>query len=116
MIMQLLYMRALICNVKYLRDNLNRLCRPADFQGAPAEKLLPQRHRGGRLDGKHHTGAEQQHRDGGCPGAAQHRAALSGSHGRDLFYCFLPAQVQEQRILPWKGETHIHFKTPVLQH
>lgn len=83
------------------------LCVSADFQGPPLKTLLPrQQHKRHCCNRKYHSGAEQHH--AGCegvgPGRAQHRAALPGSHGWNLFHRFLPAQVQEQCILPWKGE------------
>ncbi|TMS09143.1 Anion exchange protein 2 [Larimichthys crocea] len=73
-----------------------------DLQGAPAETLLPRQQ---LVDRKRHTSAEQQHPvgEGDGPRRAQHSAALSGSHGRDVFHRFLPAEVQEQRILSWKA-------------
>lgn len=79
----------------------------ADFQGAPAETLFPQqRHRCRRLGGKRHPHDEQQQpaSDGEGQRGTKHGAALFGSHGGDIFYRFLPAQIQEQRLLPWKGE------------
>lgn len=98
-------MMILISATGYIFINLNPPCRLPDFQRAPAEKLLPrQRHR--RLAGKCHARSGQQHRAGGGPEPAQHRAALPGPHGRNLLHRLLPAQVQEQRLLPWKGEEH----------
>lgn len=95
----------LCCEISCI--NFNPLCRRADFQGAPTETLLPQqRHRRGRLDRKYYPGAEQQHGagDGGGARAAQHCAALSGSHGWNVFHRLLPTQVQEQCVLPREGE------------
>lgn len=82
---------------------MNPLCHLADLQGAPAETLLPRQQ---LVDRKRHTSAEQQHPvgEGDGPRRAQHSAALSGSHGRDVFHRFLPAEVQEQRVLSWKGK------------
>lgn len=79
----------------------------SDFQRASVEALLHgQRHGRERHSGEYHIRADQQHPAwrNDDPQRAQHRAAVTGSHGRNVFDCFLPSQVQKQRLLSWKGE------------